>query len=233
MNITSNSCINLHFIPSLRHVWIIWTEIRVVSSCKWISLIKSVNHIGIDRCSVSFPWEVFCWWGSILCIITRQIYLEGSIKHTKTFDKESWSSVNIVQCSGYLTSFYPQLYRFTPLKTPFGLLIPLLQSKSHVTTVTDNYSSLCVTFAQLTIIHVRNYNYLSHSYTFTLADFSAINYFLKLSQTLHLYMFTLPVSVSYLDLTRRTPLKTDFVSPMAFRITPLNGHRRKRSLLLC
>jgi hypothetical protein len=28
-------------------------------------------------------------------------------------------------------------------------------------------------------------------------------------------------------------LKADFVSPMAFRITPLNGHRRKRSLLLC
>jgi hypothetical protein len=28
-------------------------------------------------------------------------------------------------------------------------------------------------------------------------------------------------------------LKTDFVSPMAFRITSLNGQRRKRSLLLC
>jgi hypothetical protein len=36
------------------------------------------------------------------------------------------------------------LYRVTPLKKPFGLLIPLLQSQPHVTTITHNYSfTLC------------------------------------------------------------------------------------------
>jgi hypothetical protein len=84
---------------------------------------------------------------------------------------------------GYLISSDYQLYRVPPLKTPFGLLIPLLQSQSHVTTITHNYSLRSVTFTQLTIIHVRDYNHLSHSYTFTLADFSAIGHFDRLSHT--------------------------------------------------
>jgi hypothetical protein len=37
---------------------------------------------------------------------------------------------------GYLISYVHQFYRVTPLKTPVGLLIPLLQSQSHVTTIT-------------------------------------------------------------------------------------------------
>jgi hypothetical protein len=73
--------------------------------------------------------------------------------------------VCIVQCSGYLISSDHQLYNVTPLKTPFGLLVPLLQSHTHVTTFTHNYFSLCATFTQLTIIHVRDYNNLLHSYT--------------------------------------------------------------------
>jgi hypothetical protein len=88
---------------------------------------------------------------------------------------------------GYSITSDHQLYRVTPLKTPFGLLIGLFQSQSHVTRFTHNYSLRCVTFTHLTILHVRNYNHLLHSYTFTLADLSAINYFLKLSQTLHLH----------------------------------------------
>jgi hypothetical protein len=39
----------------------------------------------------------------------------------------------------------------------------------------------------ITISTTCNYNHLLHSYTFTLADFSAINYCLKLSHTLHLH----------------------------------------------
>jgi hypothetical protein len=90
-------------------------------------------------------------------------------------------------CWGHSISSDHQMYRVTPQKTTFGLLIPLLQSQPHVTTFTHNYFLRCVTFTQLTILHVRNYNHLLHSYTFTLVDFSAINYFLKLSQNLHLH----------------------------------------------
>jgi hypothetical protein len=94
---------------------------------------------------------------------------------------------NIVQCYGYLTTSDHQLYRVTPLKTPFGSMLLLFQSQSHVTTFTHNYLLCCVTFTQRTILHIRNYSHLIHSYTFTLADFSAINHCLKLSHTLHLY----------------------------------------------
>jgi hypothetical protein len=81
-----------------------------------------------------------------------------------------------------------QLYRVSPLKTPFGLLIPLLQSQPHVTTITHNYFSHYATFTQLTILHVRNYNHL---------------FYLSYSLPNTLDIFTLPVSVSYRDLTRR------------------------------
>jgi hypothetical protein len=73
------------------------------------------------------------------------------------------------------------------LDTPFGLLIPFLFTISHVHNYNHNHLLRCVTFTQLTIIHVRDYDHLLHSYTFTLADFSAINYCLKLSQTLQLH----------------------------------------------
>jgi hypothetical protein len=86
-----------------------------------------------------------------------------------------------------LDQFWSPVVRVTPLKTPFGLLISLLQSQSHVTTFTHNCFSRCATFTRLTILHVRNYNHILHSYTFTLADFSAVNYCLELSHTLHLH----------------------------------------------
>jgi hypothetical protein len=49
--------------------------------------------------------------------------------------------------------FWPPVVRVTPLKTPFRLLIPLLKSQPHVTTITHNYFLRCVTFTQLTILH--------------------------------------------------------------------------------
>jgi hypothetical protein len=56
---------------------------------------------------------------------------------------------NIVQCWGFLIVSDHLLYRVTPLKTSFGLVIPLLQSQSHVTTITHNYLLHCYVFAQL------------------------------------------------------------------------------------
>jgi hypothetical protein len=50
---------------------------------------------------------------------------------------------------GVLDHFWPPVVRVTPLKTPFGLLIPLLQSQSHVTTITHNYFLRCYAFTQL------------------------------------------------------------------------------------
>jgi hypothetical protein len=49
----------------------------------------------------------------------------------------------IVQFSGLLDHFRPPIVHVTPLKTPFGLVIPLLQSQSHVTTFTHNYLLRC------------------------------------------------------------------------------------------
>jgi hypothetical protein len=73
----------------------------------------------------------------------------------------------IVQCWWFLISSEHQMYRVTPLKTPFGLVIPLLQSQSHVTTITHNYLLRCYAFTQLESLHVRKYNHSFHSCTFT------------------------------------------------------------------
>jgi hypothetical protein len=45
------------------------------------------------------------------------------------------------------------LWRVTPLKTPFGLLIRFIYNLTHVITITHNYLLRCVTFTQLTILH--------------------------------------------------------------------------------
>jgi hypothetical protein len=44
---------------------------------------------------------------------------------------------------GLLDQFCSVVVCVTPLKTPFGLLIPLLQSQSHVTTITQLFLTLC------------------------------------------------------------------------------------------
>jgi hypothetical protein len=50
---------------------------------------------------------------------------------------------------GYLITSDHQLYRVTPLKTPFGFIYNL----THVTTITHNSFLRCVTFTQITIVH--------------------------------------------------------------------------------
>jgi hypothetical protein len=99
-----------------------------------------------------------------------------------------------------------------------------------------------------TISTTCNYNHsqlfimLLRVYTITILT---RQYSILFSHSLHntldiLHMFTLPVSVSNRELTLRIDflktdpvnslLKTDSISPMAFRRTPLHGHRWKRSL---
>jgi hypothetical protein len=56
---------------------------------------------------------------------------------------------DIIQCWWFLDRFWSPIVRVIPLKTPFGLLIPLLQSQSHVTTITHNYFLHCYAFTQL------------------------------------------------------------------------------------
>jgi hypothetical protein len=109
---------------------------------------------------------------------------------------------HIVQCWSYLSPFDHQLYRATPLKTPFGLLIPLFQSQSHVTTITHNYFLGCYTCTQLTITYTFVTTIICS--TLALADFSAINYCLKLSQILQLH--TLKHSLR--SHSANSPLKT-------------------------
>jgi hypothetical protein len=112
-------------------------------------------------------------------------------KYSKTSLSRTTLLTPNVQNKGYLITSDQKLYRFTPLKTSVRLLIRLLQSQTHITTIIHNYFLRCVTFTPLTIIHVRDYSHLLHSYTFTLADFWAIKYCLKLSHTLHLHTLKL------------------------------------------
>jgi hypothetical protein len=107
---------------------------------------------------------------------------------------------------GYLITSDHQLYHLTPLKTPFGLLIPLLQSQSHATTITiifyavtrlHNYNpytfitkitySTLARLHSLQTLHSNLYCTIAHKVswltTSSLADFSAIGHFHRLSHT--------------------------------------------------
>jgi hypothetical protein len=105
-----------------------------------------------------------------------------------------------VQCWGSLIAPDHLLYRVTPLKTPFGLVIPLLQSQSHVTTITIIY------YAVTRLHHYNPYTVVTTITYYTLTHLHWLTS--QLSITISNY-HTLPVSVSYRDLTRRTaPYKT-------------------------
>jgi hypothetical protein len=99
---------------------------------------------------------------------------------------------------GFLDRFWTPIVHVTPLKTPFGLLIPLLPSQSHVTTITHNYLLRCCTFTQLKSLHfvtTITYCTLTHLHWLTSQPLITVSNY-----------HTLPVSVSYRDLTRRTAL---------------------------
>jgi hypothetical protein len=83
---------------------------------------------------------------------------------------------------GYSISSDHQSYNVTPMKTPFGLLVPLLQSQSHVTTIT------IISYAVTRLHNYTPYTFVTTItyYTLALADFSAVSYCLILSHTLHL-----------------------------------------------
>jgi hypothetical protein len=87
--------------------------------------------------------------------------------------------------SAYLITSDHQLYRVTPLKTPVRLLIPFVTVFTHtyVTTITIIHYAVSHLHSLQSYTFVTTITY----YTLTLADFSAINYCLKLSHTLHLH----------------------------------------------
>jgi hypothetical protein len=91
---------------------------------------------------------------------------------------------NIVQCLGYLITSNQQLYSVTPLKTPFGLLIGFIYNLHN-----RNYNHTIISYAVPHLHSLQSHTFVNTItyYTLTLADFSAINYFLRLSQTLHLH----------------------------------------------
>jgi hypothetical protein len=100
-----------------------------------------------------------------------------------------------------LDHFWPPVVCITPLKKPFGLLIRLLQSQSHVTAFTHNYSLRCVTFTQLKIIHIHDHNHLFHFCTFTQFTNTTLQSLLHYSTkslliySIHLHWLTSQLSV--------------------------------------
>jgi hypothetical protein len=127
---------------------------------------------------------------------------------------------------GVLDHFWPPIVPYYSTEDAVRIVNCFITIFTHVTTITLNYFLRCYAFTQL-----QSYTFVTTItyYTLTLADFSAINYCLELSQTLHLHTSKLPprsYSANSLLKTQLVELllKTDSVSPMAFRISPLHGH---------
>jgi hypothetical protein len=70
----------------------------------------------------------FCWRNNY--VLQKRQWTSTRL-HGITFQK-----IILYNVTAYLIHSDHKLYKATPLKTPFGLVIPLLQSHSHVTTVT-------------------------------------------------------------------------------------------------
>jgi hypothetical protein len=110
--------------------------------------------------------------------------VEGQYLYPVSVRLDVFYFVYIVQCLGHLISSDHQLYNVMPLKMPFRLLIRLVQSSP---TRNYNHSQLFLTLSHLHSLQLYTFVTTITYYTVTLADFSAINYCLKLSQTLHLH----------------------------------------------
>jgi hypothetical protein len=96
---------------------------------------------------------------------------------------------------GSLDLFSPPIIHVTPLKTPFRLLIGLLQSQSHFTTFT------IISYA---VTRLHNYNPYTFVATITYYTLTRLHWLTsQLAITVSNY-HTLPVSFSCRDLTRRT-----------------------------
>jgi hypothetical protein len=117
-------------------------------------------------------------WLFVCCIFNGSVGRSNSFEDYCLLVHDIVYSKNILYNVRVLDHFWPPVVRVMPLKTPFGLLIPLLQSQSHVTTITHNYFSCYATFTQLTIIHVCNYNHLFHSYTGWLLSYQLLSEFI-------------------------------------------------------
>jgi hypothetical protein len=145
---------------------------------------------------------VFCAWSvprTYLEDIRR--YNAGDI-NTGTWpsrlgDSRVWESKMLCNVPG----LWPhQLYRVWVLETPLGLLIRLLQSQPHVTTITHSYFLRCYTFTQLTIL-TRQYSIL---FSRSLHNTLQIKPSIHTLHLLHIWNFRN-------DLLPRISLRTDFL----------------------
>jgi hypothetical protein len=122
-----------------------------------------------------------------------------------------------VQCWGFLISsdhqlyVLHQIYNVTPLETPFGLVIPYITilarnyNLSQLSTTRLRVYTIIITYTLVTKV---TYNTLTRLHWLTSQlSITFINYH-------RLYIFTLPVSVSYRDLTRRADFR---------RLTPVES----------
>jgi hypothetical protein len=148
------------------------TQYRVASmfiSCGYRGIVTKLIALQI---SYSVDCEVV-----LTCISLSYRCIEQNVK----------LSLCLTYCTmlAVLNQFWSPVVLDTSLKTPFGLLLLLFQSQSHVTTLTHNYFLHCYTRTQLTVTYTFvttiTYSILA------LADFSAINY---VSNYHRLYIFT-------------------------------------------
>jgi hypothetical protein len=86
---------------------------------------------------------------------------------------------------GLLDQFWPPVVPCYSTEDAGQIVIGFIYNLTHVTTITHNYFSRCATITQLTILYVRDYNHLLHSYTGWLHSYQLLSQIITDSTSSH------------------------------------------------
>jgi hypothetical protein len=132
---------------------ILWYKLWRFHGCDY-SNCGFLDCVTVYSCKRMYKYTVFIFRIEMERLFRLFSVPVGPDKLSSLFSTPSGSEwAPFLQCRGSLISSDHQLYRFTTLKTTFGLLLLLFQSRSHVTTFTHNYFLRRYTCTQLTITY--------------------------------------------------------------------------------
>jgi hypothetical protein len=120
------------------------------------------------------------------CALISALCTKWQIAHQTQTARQICFTLLTIYCTmlGSPDHFWPPVVRVMPLDA-VQIVNWFIYNLTHVTTITHNYFLRCATCTQLTIIHVRDYNHLLHSYTGWLLSYQFLSQIITDSTSSH------------------------------------------------